>query len=57
MHGLVGDDGGVYNMLCPIILESNTIELSMHTSCYCGLCSVFIQTNCIIFIGKEADAA
>ena len=24
-------------MLCPIIFNSNTIELPMHTSCYCGL--------------------
>ena len=24
-------------MLCPIIFDSNTIELNMHTSCYLGL--------------------
>ena len=24
-------------MLCPIIFNSNTIEFTMHTSCFCGL--------------------
>ena len=24
-------------MLCPIIFNRNTIEITVHTSCYCGL--------------------
>ena len=32
-------------MLCPIKVNSNTIELRVHTSCYCVLdllCDVFV---------------
>ena len=27
----------INTVLCPIKVENNTIELIMHTSCYCGL--------------------
>ena len=30
-------DPNINTMLCPITVNSNTIELDMHTSCYCGL--------------------
>ena len=33
-------DGNCYvidNVSCPIIFDSNTIELTVHTSCYFGL--------------------
>ena len=28
-------DTDINTMLCPIIFNSNTIELTVHTSCYC----------------------
>ena len=33
-------------MLCPIILKSNTIKLTVHTSCYClELCVTLHRAN------------
>ena len=32
-------------MLCPIKVNSNTIELRVHTSCYCVLDLLCVMTN------------
>ena len=31
------EGGDINTMSCPIILNSNTIELTVRTPCYCGL--------------------
>ena len=33
-------------MSCLINVNSNTIELTMHTSCYCDLDILSVTTNC-----------
>ena len=33
-------------MSCPIISKSNTIELTVHTSCYCGLRLTLCYRDC-----------
>ena len=41
-------------MLCPIIFNSNTIELTVHTSCYCGLrltlCYNFLHSDKLLYL-------
>ena len=32
-------------MSCPILIKSNTIELTVHTSCYCGLRLTLCEIN------------
>ena len=47
-----GDD--IYTMWCPIKVNSNTIELTVHTSCFCVLdllCVSFYLKNKRSFLG------
>ena len=36
-------------MLCPIKVNSNTIELTVHTSCYCVLDLLCVKSMCCVF--------
>ena len=35
-------------MSCPIKVNSNTIELTVHTSCYCFLDLLCVKRNCFV---------
>ena len=42
-----GETGDTNTMLCPIKVNSNTIELAVHTSCYCVLDLLFVYLHAV----------